>query len=73
MFCKVVLAIQASASDVHQLLEESGDEIAIDFYDAVVFGSPLHYANHDARMGSCIRKYRRKLAQIPTAFFSVSL
>jgi menaquinone-dependent protoporphyrinogen IX oxidase len=58
-------------TDLYNVVAEPADEIAIDLYDAVMLGSPLHDAHLDARIEWCIREYRRFLSEVPTAFFSV--
>ena len=60
-------------TDLHNVTEHGADRISVDAYEAVVFGSPLHYGEHDARIRSCIAKYHDVLTRVPTGFLSVSL
>lgn len=49
------------------------DAVAVDAYDAVVIGSPIHYSHYDPRLAEMIKNFREDLNEIPSAFFSVSL
>lgn len=60
-------------ADEYNIVDRPPQRIAVDSYDAVMIGSPLHFGRHDERIASCIRQYRQHLAKVPTAFFSVSL
>ena len=44
-----------------------------DGYDAVVVGASIHMGKHDKHVVDLARENRDTLAQVPTAFFSVSL
>jgi menaquinone-dependent protoporphyrinogen oxidase len=59
--------------DTYDIVTSPADEIAIDAYDAVIFGSALHYGAHDPHIGQVIQDHKRHLDHIPTGFFSVSL
>ena len=60
-------------ADGYNVIDSPPEEIAIDAYDAVIVGSPLHFGAHDSLIAWCIQEYRGHLARVPTAFFSVSL
>lgn len=61
------------ACDTYSVVQYPADEIAVDAYDAVIFGSPLHYAQHDANVAQCVTDFTGHLQKVPSAFFSVSL
>ncbi|TWU50583.1 Protoporphyrinogen IX dehydrogenase [menaquinone] [Rubripirellula tenax] len=60
-------------TDTFDVTRHDITELAVESYEAVVLGSSLHYAQHDPRIAWCIRQHRDLLADIPAAFFSVSL
>ena len=60
-------------ADTYNVVTHSADEIAIDSYDTVLIGSPLHYAEYDSRIEWCIRDNVEILNKLPTGFFSISL
>lgn len=60
-------------TDLFNVADRESNEVALDAYDAIVFGSSVHFAKYDPRIGDCIAQYRTYLREIPTAFFSVSL
>ncbi|EMI56703.1 flavodoxin domain-containing protein [Rhodopirellula sallentina] len=60
-------------TDTFDVTKLSVTELAVNFYDAVVFGSPIYFGEHDRRILWCMREHRRFLASVPTAFFSVCL
>ena len=60
-------------TDCQNIGVDPEDPIALDAYDAVVIGSPVHYSHYDARLAAYITRYREALREIPSAFFSVSL
>ena len=67
------LAEKGLPTDRHNIAVDPEDPIALDAYDAVVVGSPVHYSHYDAQLAACIKQYREALIEIPSAFFSVSL
>lgn len=71
--CADVMRASGVPTDTFDVTKHDVVELAVESYDAVMFGSSLHYGEHDARIGWCIREHRQHLATIPTAFFSVSL
>ncbi|TWU46135.1 Protoporphyrinogen IX dehydrogenase [menaquinone] [Rubripirellula tenax] len=60
-------------TDTFDVTKHDVTGLAVDSYQAVVFGSSLHFAEHDSRIAWCIRNYRSWLRDAPSAFFSVSL
>src|SRR6056297_234614 len=60
-------------TDTYNVAQLPATQIALESYDAVVFGSPLHWGAHDSRIGWCMKEHRWFLESVPSAFFSVSL
>lgn len=60
-------------TDTFDVTKLSVTELAVNFYDAVAFGSPIYFGEHDRRILWCMREHRHFLASVPTAFFSVCL
>lgn len=60
-------------TDTYSLADHDADRIDIDQYDAVLIGSPLHYAEYDAKIQEFISENSAILQKLPSAFFSVSL
>ena len=60
-------------TDTYNVARSPAMQIAVDSYDAVVMGSPLHWGGFDSRIGWCMKEHRHFLETVPTAFFSVSL
>ena len=58
--------------DRHNIASDPDDPIALDAYDAVSVGSPMHYSHYDARLADYLRQFRDALRDIPSAFFSVT-
>ncbi|QEF98967.1 Protoporphyrinogen IX dehydrogenase [menaquinone] [Stieleria maiorica] len=67
------LAEQGFASDRHNIAVDPETPIALDAYDAVIVGSPIHYSHYDARLADYLKQFRDVLHEMPSAFFSVSL
>ncbi|MCM2369707.1 flavodoxin domain-containing protein [Aporhodopirellula aestuarii] len=61
------------AADTFDVTKTSVTELAIESYEAVVLGSPLHYGEHDRRVVWCIQENHHYLSKIPNAFFTVCL
>jgi menaquinone-dependent protoporphyrinogen oxidase len=61
------------AVDRHNIAIDPDEPIALDAYDAVIVGSPIHYSHYDSRMASYLKHYRNTLREMPSAFYSVSL
>ena len=59
-------------SDLHNIADESVTP-ALDAYDAVVIGSPMHFSHYDSQLADYLTEYQSVLNEIPSAFFSVSL
>ncbi|MCG8653704.1 MAG: menaquinone-dependent protoporphyrinogen IX dehydrogenase [Pirellulales bacterium] len=60
-------------ADLHHVADEEEEPVALDAYDAVIVGSPMHYSHYDSRLAKYLQDYSTALADIPSAFFSVSL
>lgn len=60
-------------SDQHNIAIDPSEPIAVDAYDAVIVGSPIHFSHYDVRLSDYLKEYRTALREIPSAFFSVSL
>lgn len=67
------LAAKHFPTDKHNIAVDPEDPIALDAYDAVIVGSPVHFSHYDARLASYLKSYQTPLKDIPSAFFSVSL
>jgi menaquinone-dependent protoporphyrinogen oxidase len=59
---------EAEAVDIDTL-----DAIALGHYDGFVLGASIHMGRHDKRAVHFAKAHHEVLAQIPSAFFSVSL
>tara|TARA_R110002049_G_scaffold50370_3_gene143113 strand:+ start:156295 stop:156930 length:636 start_codon:yes stop_codon:yes gene_type:complete len=60
-------------TDLHNIANQTVSPVALDAYDAVVVGSPMHYSHYDAPLAEYLKQYKSDLREIPSAFFSVSL
>ena len=60
-------------TDHFNVTEHPTDRVAIDWYDAVVLGSPVHWGQLDPKIGLYLDRYQRFLKFVPAAFFTVSL
>lgn len=67
------LSAKGFPADRHNIAVEPDKVIALDAYDAVIIGSPMHFSHYDRRLADYIRQFREELSEIPSAFFSVSL
>lgn len=67
------LAAKQFPADRHNIAIDPEDPIALDAYDAVIVGSPVHYSHYDARLAHYLKSFQTPLKEIPSAFFSVSL
>ncbi len=65
--------VRGIPTDTFNVTERDVTGLAVESYEAVVLGAPLHYGEHESRIASCISQHHALFAQIPTAFFSVSL
>ena len=60
-------------SDEYNIAADPDDPIALDAYDAVMVGSPMHYSHYDQRLADYLTDFKDVLREVPSAFFSVSL
>ncbi|QDV44322.1 Protoporphyrinogen IX dehydrogenase [menaquinone] [Stieleria neptunia] len=67
------LTEQGIATDRHNIAVDPNRPIALDAYDAVIVGSPIHYSHYDVRLAEYLKQFRDLLHEMPSAFFSVSL
>lgn len=67
------LAQGAFPCDRFNIADDRRDPVALDTYDAVIIGSPIHYSHYDRRLADYLKEYQCVLADMPSAFFSVSL
>lgn len=69
----VTVRQQGIPTDTFDVSKNDVCELAVESYEAVVFGSSLHYGDHDPRVAWCLRNYRKWLKHVPTSFFSFRL
>lgn len=67
------LAKHGLPTDTYSVSTSPAGEVSVDLYDAVIFGSSVHFGQHDRSIAWCVTRFKRYLRRIPTAFFSVSL
>ncbi|MFC5277169.1 flavodoxin domain-containing protein [Halorubrum rubrum] len=60
---------EASALDVR----DRPDSFTVDMYDAVIVGASIHVGKHQEAIRDFVSENRDALAEMPTAFFQVSL
>lgn len=60
-------------ADHYNVALDPNDPIALDAYDAVIVGSPVHHSHFDTRLAEYLKNFSEPLREIPSAFFSVSL
>lgn len=53
--------------------EEAPDDFTLEAYDAAVVGASVHVGKHQDYVVELVKNHRDALAELPSAFFSVSL